>query len=427
MRRLWARATSANPLPRGAATVGAWLVFTGLVTYGFLTIAGRALGADRYGALSALWVLAFLVGPGFFLPLEQEVARALAARRALGIGGRAVVARAALLGSGLAFVLVVLVGVAGPALLDHVFDEQVLLLVALGLVLVGYAFEHLARGVLAGEDRFGSYGLLLGTEGLVRLVGCIVLAAAGVATAGPYGLLVGIAPYLASSLALAREHDLLAPGPIAPWRELTAHLGYLLAGSVLAQALVNAGPIVVQVLSPDDDSDATGRFFAGLLISRIPLFLFQAVQASLLPELSNLRGGGRLDEFRTGLRKLLLVVAVIGTASTVLAALLGPFAVRILFGDEFRLSHRDMALLAAGSAVYMVALALAQALIALARHDRAALGWACGVTAFVIGVAAGSELLLRVEVGYLAGSCVAAVAMAIALVRTMSRASEPAP
>jgi O-antigen/teichoic acid export membrane protein len=157
------------------------------------------------------------------------------------------------------------------------------------------------------------------------------------------------------------------------------------------------------------------------------LFLFQAVQASLLPELSNLRGGGRLDEFRTGLRKLLLAVAAIGTASTVVAALLGPFAVRILFGDEFRLSHRDMALLAAGSAVYMAALALAQALIALSRHDRAALGWACGVVAFVIGVAAGSELLLRVEVGYLAGSCVAAVAMALFLARTMSRVSEPSP
>ena len=84
-RRVLARATSI--LPRGSGVVGGWVLFTGLASYGFLTITGRALGPERYGGLSALWALGFLLGNGACLPIEQEVSRALASRAARGVGG----------------------------------------------------------------------------------------------------------------------------------------------------------------------------------------------------------------------------------------------------------------------------------------------------------------------------------------------------
>ena len=58
--------------------------------YGFLVVAARALGTARFAPLSVFWALLFVCGPGFFLPLEQETGRAIAARRVRGEGGRPV-------------------------------------------------------------------------------------------------------------------------------------------------------------------------------------------------------------------------------------------------------------------------------------------------------------------------------------------------
>jgi hypothetical protein len=67
-RRVLARATSILPLCSG--TVGVWVVLTGVAAYGFLAVTGRALGPDRFGALSVLWTLGFLLGNGACLPIE---------------------------------------------------------------------------------------------------------------------------------------------------------------------------------------------------------------------------------------------------------------------------------------------------------------------------------------------------------------------
>ena len=47
------------------------------------------------------------------------------------------------------------------------------------------------------------------------------------------------------------------------------------------------------------------------------------------------------------------------------AARVGPFVGRILFGNKFNLGNADVALLAAGSGLFILALTLSQALIAL--------------------------------------------------------------
>lgn len=402
--------------------MGVWLGLNGLATYGFLAIAARSVGANRYSALSALWALAFLAGPGCFLPLEQEVGRSLAARRARGVGSGPLVRRAALAGAVLAGVLVIAVLALSGPLVDGLFDGQIALLFALMLVLVGYGFEHLTRGVLAGNDLFGRYGFLLGGEGLLRLAGAVVLAAIGVATVGSFGLLVGLAPYAASGIALFGRSGLTGPGPPAPWGELSSSLGYLLAGSLLAQTLVNAGPLATQALAGHGEGGAAGRFLAGLVLARVPLFLFQAVQAALLPNLSGLHGAGRHAEFRRGLRRLMVAVGAIGALATIGAAVLGPWAVRLLFGDDFRLAHRDMFFLALGSAVFMAALALAQALLALGGQRRAVLGWLSGVGAFALALLIHTSLLLRVEIAYLAGTAAAALCVVALLAKPLRTA-----
>src|SRR5581483_1853278 len=74
-----------NPLPEGTLAVGAGLIVSGITSYGFLAISARALGPERYAPLGVLWALTYVVCPGVFLPLEQEVGRALSTRRAKGL------------------------------------------------------------------------------------------------------------------------------------------------------------------------------------------------------------------------------------------------------------------------------------------------------------------------------------------------------
>ncbi len=410
-------------LPRGSGAVGGWLLVSGLGAYGFLTVAAKAIGSDEYGALSALWGLGFLVSTGCFLPVEQELSRALSDRNARGLGGAPVVRKAAVAAGVVAATLTVVVLAASVPLLDDVFDGQILLLVGLVLMIWSYALEHTTRGVLAGNGRFEPYGRLLGVEATARFVAAAILAAAGVEVAGPYGIVLGLGAFVGVGASLFRQRDLLSAGPPASWRELSRAVGWLLGASLLTQTLVNAGPVLVQILAGPGEGDLAGRYLACLVVARVPVFFFQAVQASLVPELATIAASGDHIRVRAGLRRLVLALAALGVVATVGAALLGPEVVELAFGPEFVLPREDLALLAAGAAVFLVALTLAQGLIALARPARAAAGFAAGVVVLAALVPAlGGSIVTRVALATLVGSVAAALALGVLLAAPLRRA-----
>jgi len=413
--------TGKGPLPEGTLAVGVGLLVSGVTAYGFLVLAARALGPERYAPLGLLWTVVFLVGPGFFLPVEQEVSRALAERRARDQGGGPLVRRAATLTAGLLGILLLGIVATAPLSLSKLFDDEVLLLVGLCLALTGAAAGHLARGTCSGQGRFRPYAVFLGADGAVRLALCAGLFVAGVDTPGLYGVAVGVAPLVAVTLAMARERGFVLPGPDAGWGELSKALVVLLAASVLSFTLVNAGPMAVDLLGSESEQAEAGRFLNGLIIARVPLFLFQAVQAALLPKLSALAGAGQFREFRTGLRSLVAVTVAIGAAATAGAFAIGPEVVTLLFGSAFELDHRTLGLLALSCAAYMLGVALAQAVIALGGHRLVAASWGVGVAGFVIVTAVSSDdLFLRVELGLVAGASIAAMAMALSLVSRLA-------
>src|SRR2546421_3922786 len=117
-------------LPPGTIPVGGGLVVSGLTAYAFLTIASRALGPTRYTPLGLLWAIVFVAAPGLFLPLEQEVGRALVSRRVRGIGGRPVIRKAAIAGGTLAVLVVAAAALAERPLVARIFDGEGSLLVA---------------------------------------------------------------------------------------------------------------------------------------------------------------------------------------------------------------------------------------------------------------------------------------------------------
>jgi O-antigen/teichoic acid export membrane protein len=406
--------------------VGLGLVVAGLSAYGFVALSSRVLGEVRYGPLGALWALVFLAGPGLFLPVEQEVSRALAHRRARGLGGAPVVYRAAAVGIGLLLVVVAVLAATSPWSVDRMFDHQVLLLIGLVLGLAAALAAHLTRGCLSGTGNFKGYGVFIGADGFIRFLGCALLALIGVRTAGWYGVALGIAGLLAVPVALRVQRPRLDPGPESTWGEISTALGYLLMASLCAYGIMNIGPVLIQVMATPAEADLAGRFLPAVIVARIPLFLFQAIQAALLPKLSALASAGRLADFRNGLRRLLTVVAGLAVVGTFGGWLAGPLAVRIMSGPEFELGHRTLGLLAAGSGFYMLALAVAQAVIALGGHREQAVGWASGMAVVLLVTwIASDDLYLRVELGLLAGSVAAFGIMAVFLARRLFALARP--
>src|SRR4029079_2005495 len=131
--------------------------------------------------------------------------------------------------------------------------------------------------------------------------------------------------------------------------------------------------------------------------------------------LARLAGEGKHDDFRTGMRRLIGLVVVLCLVGTVVGALLGPWAGRLLFPSKWVLGSRDMFLLTLAASAFVLALTLAQGLIVLEAASPALLSWLAGVVAFVAVVAAGHDLFLRNELAFLAGAGLSAVLMALLL------------
>lgn len=408
------------PLPEGTYAVGFGLLVSGLTAYAFQILAFKALSKPEYAALNGLWIFVFVVAPGFFLPLEQEVGRAVADRRARGIGGGPAVRKAAFAGSVLVGGLVVmtLFLAAFTPFIDRLFHDQDILLLCFVIALVTYAVQHITRGTLSGNARFGPYGLILASEGLLRVLPVAVLYIAGVDDIVWYGLALAVPPAVAAAIALRGQRGLLARGPEAEWSELSTHLGLLFFGSLTAQALSYSAALGAILLAKGaHERAAAADFIVGFFIARIPILLFQAIQAALLPKLAALSGAGRHEDFRAGLKKLLVIVIGVGVLGVLAGGTIGPTAGEILFGDKFDLGNVDLALLAAGSGLFILALTLAQALIALLGHARALVAWCIGLsTCVIVTVVSSDDLFLRVELGFLAGCAAAAVSMALLLV-----------
>ncbi len=419
--------SSRAPLPEGTIPVGVGLLVAGLSSFAFLRVGKNAMGGDEaFAPVLSLWFATFALAPGFFLPLEQELGRALSARRALGQGARPVVRKVALLGFVLAAMVVAVILFFRSTITTNYFDGDWVLLLALIVAFASYAPVHLARGIASGNGRFRAYAVVMGADGAVRVLLCIGLAIIGATSAGAYGMAVALAPLAGFFWVLGRGQLHTDDGPPASWGEVTPNLGWLLLGSVFAAGLVNAGPVAANLLKSDGQEELVTQFGYGVLLSRIPLFLFQAVQAALLPRLAGLAARNEIAEFRAGFRKLMVIVVVVGLVGVLGAFALGPFFIEKMY--DATVSRDTLAMLALGSAAYMAALAMAQAVIALTGHALVALGWGIGMVTFVLVTWLSSDdLFRRIEFGLVASSFAAMAAFAVSLRAKLRSGATPTP
>lgn len=407
-------------LPEGAVTIAVGLIITGVATYAFFRVGASALGGDEeFAPIAAMWFAMFALAPGFFLPIEQELGRALAHRRALGEGGRPVVTKIAALTLVVSIVVVVGLAISSPWLTGSYFSGDWLMFGALIIGFLSYAPVHLSRGICSGQGRFTPFAVVVASDGVMKIVGTVALTAIGITAVGAYAFAIAVAPLFAVVAIGLRGSLRTEPGPPAQWREITQNFGWLLLGTACAAVLLNAGPIAANILASENEADAVTRFSYGVLLARVPLFMFQAIQASLLPRLARLAAQRSFDEFRRGLRLLVIVVAAIGVAGTIFGALLGPWTLRLVYDAD--LGGRTLAMLALSSALYMMALAVSQAVLALEDHAYVALGWVISLITFVTGTWLSSDdVFQRIEIGLVASSAAAVIAFGLRLRRRLS-------
>jgi len=407
-------------VPDGAASVGLGIAISSIASYVFVVITLNSLDGGAKAAFSAFWAVIFVVGPGFFLPMEQEVGRAVAHRRALGDGSRPLVAKAFKLGAGLTVILIIATIALSPLLSKEIYNGDQFFTLALAVSLVSFFLLHLSRGVLAGEGRFRPYAEIIAIDAIVRLLIALGLVVAGVTSAGIFALCIGLSPLVALPFGLRGQRQILKPGTDAPFGELSKNLGWLLAGSVFMQALAYSPLLGVNLLGGPEDEAIVSGFASAFFIARLPVLAFGAIQGVLLPKLAGLAGSGRKHEFKSGLEKLLALVVGIAVLGTVGAFVLGPTIGKILFKD-FSMSANGLGLLAAGSGVFIIALTLAQALMALGGHRMTAIAWSLGLVVAIACMSTIQSLELRVDLGFLVGSLLTTIVMFVAVVRRRSR------
>jgi O-antigen/teichoic acid export membrane protein len=407
-------------LPRGTVAVGTGLVVLGAASYVHLAIAGHLLSASGYSSLSVLWSIVFSIGPGLFFPLEQEITRLVAARRVTGDGAGPVFRRGAVLAFTLLAVLCAVLAAGTPTLATRLFDGDRGMVAVLAGALAGLALAHPTRGVLAGSGRFGGYGGQLAIDGGLRIAFAAALGLAGVRSTAAYGLILAIAPALSVLATAAPVRAALRAGTTLAWSAFAKGVGPLLVSMLLAQLVINVAVVDVKLLAPHDAALA-GALLSALVLARVPVFAFASLQAALLPGLASLAAANDRHGFRRLLRRGCGLVTAMSVLGGVPAVLIGPWLVTALFAAAPVLGDLDFALLAAGTAAYLLAQVLGQGALALGFHRDQALAWLGGSLALVLVTVLPGPVKLRVEGAYTVGSLVVAVLLAAALARRARR------
>jgi O-antigen/teichoic acid export membrane protein len=411
-----------RPAFAGAWVVSGSMLTSGVLIYAFHVLAARTLGGAAYGQIAVLWAAMFIVVIVLFRPLEQTTARALADRRTRGEEVRTVLRSVAALCAGLLLAVGAAAALAWDTIGERLFlgDGTMTALLVVGIA--AYAVAYVSRGIVTGARWFGGYGIGLVTDSLARLaiaaplvwVASKGVAAAGVTVAGIVGALV---PLWVGRRRLARA---LSGGHGARFR-LGSTVAFAGPASVIAaadQLLVNGSPLLVILDGGHDASRMAGLVFAATMLVRVPVYVFQGLAASILPNLTRLQALEDRARFRRDVLHTAGLLLGAGGLIVAFAAAVGPESMRLLYGAEFDVGRTELVLLGAGVACYLAGTTFSQALLALDCGIGAAIAWAASATIFVGGyLVFEGDALMRISLAFALATLLDLVLLAILLVR----------
>ena len=425
---------------RGATLLSALIGVTGLMTYGFHSLAAHALGRDRYGVIGVLWAAVFLTASVIYRPVEQLLSRTIAESEArdASIGSALRVAATIQLALAVLFVAVALA--LRGTIEDKLFSGNSTLFWCLVAAVIFYAASYFARGFLAGRRRFGLYGGLVMLESASRFALGVLLVAGVIDGTDAAGVAIAAAPLVSLCVvpwALGAHVKRASAGAASRDGEadftLAHGLGFASAVLVIMvseQAILNSGVLIVKV---DTGSNSLAALiFAVLMIARAPLQLFQAVSTTLLPHLTRLivteRSAAHSGDFGRSVRLTVAACLGFGGATVIGVMIVGPAAMRLLFGSQFDYDRGGLAMVAAGMGLYLAATTLNQAVLAEGRARLASGSWAVSAAFFVAFLlVAQIEQVREVEIAFVTTAALLATLLYLAYRPRRSKPSSRRP
>jgi O-antigen/teichoic acid export membrane protein len=348
----------------------------------FTVVFTRILGTDGYGSLAALINFSvILIVPGSAL---QVAAARQGTLGRLGSGAELAATldrwtRHVLVGIGVVAIVSVL---ARAPLADLVNVDEEWAAAAVPVSAAVWLLVCLQRGLLQAARAYRPVAISIVAEGVIRILGSLVLVAAALEVTGAYlGLLVA---WTALAIVLGRllRERLGAPARDAerhPLSALARNAAIPTAGLIFVAALQNVDVIMARHAL---DDDTAGVYAAATVAAKFVVWVAVGIGLWTLPEATR-RAAAGLDP-RPVLARALGVVAVIALPALALFAIVPGLLLRVAFGADYESGADVLLLLGTASALLAVTFVTVQFLLGLHRR------------AFVIGllVAAAVEPLV---------------------------------
>ncbi|MEE4024400.1 polysaccharide biosynthesis protein [Gordonia sp. PKS22-38] len=399
--------------PRAGGAIGRVTVATVIAAvsgYLVLLLAARHLGAAGYAVFAVFWA-AYGMVTGAQNGQLQETTRAVRA----GIDDRVSTARPWVVNATIGVTLGVLVAATSPLWSGLVFDEQRWLSVA--LLSVGVAsfgvYAHLA-GALSGAVAWGVFATLLSVDAMIRLVGAgLAVVFGGDLVAFLVITVIGSVSWMVLLLTSSAARAAVGlPGDVSSRRFATNTLTAMAAAAASA-VLVMGFPVLITATDDDASSATVGAVVLAVTLTRAPLLVpLNSFQGVLITRFVD--GSDRLG---AALRIPAAVVVAIGVAGSGAAWLIGPWLLRNVFGEDFRLSGLAVAGFTLGATTLALLTVTGAATIAVGAHRWYAAGWWIATLASVGLLLSPADAVARVTVALICGPLVGMAVHAVGLAR----------
>lgn len=369
-------------------------VATAILGWVILTVVARRTGPDGYATFSAVWGLYFAITT-VLVGLQQEVTRSLMSVDAQ--SSRPVLPGVLGLGGGLA-VLTLCTSPWWAGSLEGTATLSTGGAMAAGVLAV--TLMLLVNGTLAARGSWHSLAVMTLLEQVVRLAAvglALLLTSHPSSTVMTLAVAAGAVSFVLAPL-VERRPGLLAGRVSGGLVAFSGRTAAAMISTGCAGLLVVGLPFLVTITNEDPDV-ALGVVFAAILLTRSPLLV---PLTALRPLLVNLLVRHRGDLGRTALRGLPFALAG-GAVVVVGAYVLGPWVLRLAFGDAFTVDRSLMGWLAV-AALLLVAMTLTGIALVVLDHDlTSAAGWLLATIVATVVLCTPLALESRVVAALVAG------------------------
>ncbi|MDF3340190.1 hypothetical protein P3H80_22345 [Mycolicibacterium septicum] len=372
-------APATGPITRSSvARVGLATAISALCGYAVLYLAARDLEPAGFSVFSVFWG-AFGLVTGAANGLLQEATREVRSSRHRDLSGGPTTHPMRIAGL-VGIAAAVVIAVSSPLWSSHVFVEsRALSVVLLSVGLAGFCLHATLLGMLAGVNRWTEYGALMVTDAGIRVAVAAATFVLGWGLAGfLWATVAGAVAWLIMLIAAPAARlaaGLLTAGSPPTFLRGAAHS---IAAAGASAVLVMGFPVLLKATSGDLGA-AGGVVILAVTLTRAPLLVpLTAMQGNLIAHF--------VDQRDKRLRALLApaaAVAALGAVGVAAAGLLGPWLLRVGFGDEYRAGGALLAWLTAAAVAIAMLTLTGAATVAAALHRAYALGWIIATVAAV--------------------------------------------